>query len=87
MATLFVPTQLRESTGGLAEIQATGATLRDLLRDAAERHPRFVDRVLRDGEITPGLAVAIDGAMTNRGLLAVVKPDSEVHFLPAIGAG
>jgi hypothetical protein len=33
------------------------------------------------------VAVSIDGAFTNRGLLAQVGAESEIHFLPAIGGG
>ncbi len=87
MPTVFIPSQLRAHTGGIAEIAVEGTTLRDVLRAVGRRHPQLVEHVVRDGQIVPGLAVAIDGAMTNRGLLAQVGPESEVHFLPAIGAG
>lgn len=87
MAKLFIPNPLRDFTDDQAEISAAGETLREVLQNARARYPRFVEHVVRDGDLVPGLAVAIDGAMTNRGLLAKVRPESEVHFLPAIGAG
>lgn len=87
MPTVFVPSQLREHTSGAAELSVEGATLRDVLQAVGVRHPRLVEHVVREGQIIPGLAVAIDGAITNRGLLAETGPHSEVHFLPAIGAG
>lgn len=87
MATLFVPNQLRGLTDGESEFLAVGGTLREVLQDAHARFPQFVEQIVHDGELMPGIAVAIDGAMTNRGLLAKVSPTSEVHFLPAIGAG
>ncbi len=87
MATLFIPTQLRPFTDGQAELTVDGGTLREVFAAAAAQYPRFVEHILREGEIVPGIAIAIDGAMTNRGLLAKVGPASEVHLLPAIGAG
>lgn len=87
MATVFIPAQLRSFTDGVAEMTAVGETLREVLADVGTRYPRFVEQIVRDGQFVPGIAVAIDGAMTNRGLLARVGATSEVHFLPAIGAG
>lgn len=87
MAIVFIPTQLRPTTDNAAQLAVPGETLRDVLHVIAERHPRFVETVLREGQIAPGITVSIDGAMTNRGLLARVGPDSEIHFLPAFGAG
>jgi molybdopterin synthase sulfur carrier subunit len=38
-------------------------------------------------DITPGIAVVIDGQTDNTGLLERVEEDSEIHFVPAIGGG
>jgi hypothetical protein len=35
----------------------------------------------------PGLAVVVDGETSQLGLLAQVREDSEIHFLPALGGG
>ena len=56
--------------------------------DALERRFPGIDaRMCQGGELAAGLAVSIDGAVTSRGLLAPLKPDSQIHFLPAIGGG
>lgn len=87
MPTVFVPTQLRELTGGTDSFAVEGATLREVLRSIAARHPLLAER-LWDGErLSAGLAVSIDGAFAARGLLALVGPTAEVHFLPAVGGG
>jgi molybdopterin converting factor small subunit len=79
--------QLRELTGGTGSFTVEGATLREVLRSIAIRHPSLAER-LWDGErLHAGLAVSIDGAFAARGLLAPLDPAAEVHFLPAVGGG
>ncbi len=65
---------------------AIGATLRDVLRQLDGECPGLFARVVAGDAIAPGLAVSVDGSMTSR-LLAPIRPDSEIHFLPAIGGG
>jgi molybdopterin synthase sulfur carrier subunit len=45
------------------------------------------ERICEGDSIAAGLAVSIDGAIASRGLRSPVGPDSEIHFLPAIGGG
>ena len=87
MAIVHIPTQLRSLTGGLEQVEAPGATLRQVIASLDDAYPRLGSRLLKDDGISPGLAVSIDGAFTNCGLLAKVGPESEIHFLPAIGGG
>lgn len=87
MATVHIPTQLRSLTNGVEQVEASGATLRQIFASLDAAYPGLGSRLLKDDGISPGLAVSIDGAFTNRGLLAKVGPDSEIHFLPAIGGG
>ena len=87
MATVFIPTQMRELTDGVERLDVAGENLRQVIRELEQRWPAIGPR-LRDGDgIASGLAVSIDGAFASRGLLAKVGPSSEVHFLPAIGGG
>ena len=56
--------------------------------DALEvRYPGIKSRLCRGDALAPGLQVSVDHVMTTRGLRAPVQPESEVHFLPAIGGG
>lgn len=86
MATVFFPPQMRDLTGGVSQMTASGGTLRDILRQLDGECPGLFDRVVVGDAIAPGLAVSIDGSMTSR-LLTPIGPTSEVHFLPAIGGG
>lgn len=87
MPTVFIPAQMRDLTGGLAQVQAEGATLRQVIAALEAAHPGLAARLCRDDALTPGLAAAIDGVVTSRGLRTPVGPQSEIHFMPAIGGG
>ncbi len=87
MARVFIPSQWRDLTGAVAEVEVPGGTLGRVIAGLDERFPGIAARLAPAGAIAAGLAVSIDGVVTSRGLLAGVQPDSEVHILPAIGGG
>ena len=87
MARVFIPAQLRRLSGGQSEIELPGSTLRQIVEGLEEAFPGIKERLCVEDQIAPALQVSIDGALTARGLLAPVAPDSEIHFLPAIGGG
>lgn len=87
MARVFIPSQWRDLTGGVAELELPGSSLGQIVDGLEARFPGVAERLCPAGEIAPGLAVSIDGTVTSRGLRARVGPQSEVHVLPAIGGG
>ena len=87
MVRVYIPTALRELTAPEQVIEVDAITIRGVIAALENRFPGIAARLMHDDAIAPGLAVSIDGAFTPRGLLAQVKPQSEVHFLPAIGGG
>jgi molybdopterin synthase sulfur carrier subunit len=87
MPRVFIPAQIRDLTGGTAEIELAGATVRELVDGLEQRFPGLRERLCAGGELSPGLQVSIDGAFSRRGLDAAVQPESEVHFLPVFGGG
>jgi molybdopterin converting factor small subunit len=87
MATVWIPSLLRPLTGGQREVTADGATVGALIDALDAAYPGLRAR-LRDGDrLQPGIAIVVDGETGARGLLDTVKPDSEVHIVPAIGGG
>ena len=40
-----------------------------------------------EDDLISGIAVVVDGEVSQLGLLERVKENSEIHFLPAIGGG
>ena len=86
MPIVFIPPQMRDLTRGAEQVTAEGANLRDVLWALDREFPGLFYRVVAGEAIAPGLAVSVDGSMTTR-LLTQVRPESEIHFLPAIGGG
>ncbi|MCS7024241.1 MAG: MoaD/ThiS family protein [Bryobacteraceae bacterium] len=87
MARVFIPSLLRSFTGGSAEVEANGATVRELIEDLEARYPGIRQRLLEGSHLRPNISVAVDGEVSPLGLLETVSPTSEVHFLAAIKGG
>ncbi len=88
MAIVFIPSLMRDLTGGADKVTVEGATLRQVINALEAAHPGTKDRLMdAEGRIQEGLAVAIDGETTHLGLIEPVKETSEIHFIPAIGGG
>ena len=87
MARVFIPAAWRDLSGGVLEVELAGATVGEIIDALEGRFPGTEARACDEHGIAAGLAVSIDDAVTTRGLHAAVKPDSEIHFLPAIGGG
>ncbi len=88
MAIVFIPSLMRDLTGGVDKVTVEGATLRQVINALEAAHPGMKERLMdAEGRIQEGLAVAIDGETTHLGLIEPVKETSEIHFIPAIGGG
>ena len=87
MPVVFIPTQLRNLTGGESRVVVEGGFVRDVIDALDRRFPGIKERLCRGDSLMPGLQVCIDDAITTRGLRTPVEAESEVHFLPAIGGG
>jgi molybdopterin synthase sulfur carrier subunit len=87
MPKVFIPVQLRDLTGGAAEVESAGETVRAVVADLDARFPGIAARLSKEGELSPALQVSIDGTLSRRGLDARVQAASEVHFLPVFGGG
>ena len=87
MPRVFIPSLLRPLAQGAEDVEVAGATVRQVVENLNARFPGIRERLCSDGELQPGLAVAVDGQISSLGLLQKVQPESEVHFLPAVGGG
>ncbi len=87
MPVVYIPTLLRNLTGGRPVVQVEGATVRQVI-DALERAcPGLRERLLDNDRLRPNIRVAIDGAVSPLGLRARVSASSEVHFVTAVSGG
>jgi MoaD family protein len=66
-----IPTQLRELTGGAAEVDVDGTTVADVLKQLDARHPGFAARLYDDqGQL--------------RRFVNVFVADEDIRFLQAL---
>ena len=87
MANVFIPPLLQKLTHGQTQVEIEGETVREIIANLETRFVGFKDRICEDDRIKPMLAVAVDGEFSSEGLRTKVRPDSEVHFLPALSGG
>ncbi len=80
---------LRSLTGGLAEVQAEGATVRQVIADLDRRYPGIAARLIEadHDRLKPNLTLVVDGVNSKQGLRHPVSETSEIHFVPAMSGG
>jgi len=88
MPEVWIPSLMRKLTHGRDKVIVEGSTLREVIENLEVQFPGIKDRVVfEDYRIAHGLAVAIDGVVTEDGLRARVSPESEIHFVTSIAGG
>ncbi len=87
MPVVFLPTALRPAIGGRAEVSVSGATVREVIENLESEAPGIRDHLLEGGRLKEHIAIAIDGEISNLGLLERVSESAEIHFVPAISGG
>ncbi|MFQ6029479.1 MAG: MoaD/ThiS family protein [Dehalococcoidia bacterium] len=89
MPEVWIPTNMQDLTGGQHKVQIGGRTVRQIINNLDAEYPGFKELLYDEEEddLTPGIAVIVDGEASQIGLLERVQETSEVHFLPAIGGG
>lgn len=87
MAVVFIPSLLRDLTGGTAQLTLPGSTVSEVIDQLDARHPGVKARLVDGERIRPEIAVVVDGAVSRLRLRHRLEEDSEVHFLPAISGG
>ena len=78
---------MRNLTDDQAQVEAAGATVRELLDELESSFPGVRARLCEEDRLRPDMAVAVDGQVQTSGLRTPVGPNSEVHFLPAVSGG
>jgi molybdopterin converting factor small subunit len=84
-----VPPVLRSEAGGVREVEASGATIRELLEDLIVRVPALGEKVYDGEDIKPYVNVYVDGedVRTRGGLEAPVRENATIVLLPAMAGG
>ncbi len=87
MAVVWIPSMMRELTAGQDRVRAPGATVAEVIDALETAHPGVKERLLAQGQLAPGVMVAVDGKRALRGLQEQVGEESEVRFLPIMAGG
>lgn len=89
MITVKIPTQLRPSTGGRAEIELAGSTVGEVLEALFVESPDLRERITDDGQLRRFVNVYLGGEdiRFGDGLETAVDDGSELTILPAVAGG
>ena len=90
MATIKIPPVLRGSVGGEKEVQASGADVREVLRDLASQHPETESQLFsEDGELNRYVNVYLndEDVRVLDGLETPASDSDTVVILPAMAGG
>ncbi len=84
---ITIPTPLRSYTGQAAQVEAQGATLRELLLDLDRRYPGIRFRMIdeQDG-LRPHMRIFVNREQV-RDLTLGLEPGDEVQILQALSGG
>ena len=87
MASVWVPSLMRDLTGGQEWVRGPGRTVDQVIESLDGPYPGFKDRLCGDGQLDPAYMVAVDGRIGPLGLRERVREESEIRFLPAVTGG
>ena len=85
-----IPTQLRQLTDGVAEVDAQGQTVGELIEDLEARHPGLRERLLDDaGQLRRFVNVYVndEDVRFEKGLATQVPEGGRVSIIPAVAGG
>ncbi|MEX2237870.1 MAG: MoaD/ThiS family protein [Dehalococcoidia bacterium] len=86
MATVWIPSLLRDLCGGDDRVTVAGETVAEAFERLDEACPGIRGRVLDGGRVKPGITVFVDGEEMES-LRQSLRPESEIQILPAMGGG
>ena len=90
MSTVFIPSVLRSSVGGVKSLEVEGDSIRSVVDGLVQRHPSLGGQLLTDaGDLNRFVNVYVNGQDVRylAGLDTPVAPSDEVRLLPAMAGG
>ena len=87
---VLIPAPLRRYTGGEAKVNASGATVAELITNLDAAHPGIGDRILEsDGQIRRFVNVFVNGNNVRKldGIQTAIADGDEVGIVPAMAGG
>ncbi|MGC9467144.1 MAG: MoaD/ThiS family protein [Anaerolineae bacterium] len=87
MPMVVIPHLMRDLTGGQAQVEVPGRTVRAVIEALEMRYPGVKGRLCEGEDLASTLAVSVDGTRSRLGMFQPVGEASEIRFLPAIEGG
>ena len=87
MAEVWIPPRLRSLVSGRSQVRVEGETIREVIQALDQQYPGVKDHLCAGNDLIPGMAVVVDGEVSELGILEQVNEDSEVPFVSAIAGG
>jgi molybdopterin converting factor small subunit len=87
MAVVWIPSLMRDLTGGQEQVRVPGKTVGQVLAALEEAYPGVEGRLCEGERLAPTLAVSVDGKIARLRLSEPVGEQSEIRFPPAIAGG
>jgi molybdopterin synthase sulfur carrier subunit len=87
MATVWVPSLIRDLTGGKESVSAPGKTVGQVIAAMDGAYPGIKGRLCQGDRLDPAIVAYVDGRIARLGLSEVVEAQSEIHFLPVVAGG
>lgn len=89
MATVRIPTPLRTLTGGKDEVEASGATIAELVENLEAKYPGIRDRLLDDKGVRRFINIFVgdEDIRFLEGLKTELKGNEQISIVPAIAGG
>jgi molybdopterin synthase sulfur carrier subunit len=87
MATVWIPSLLRDITGGGEQVSVVGSTVGEVIAALDQAHPGIAERLCEGDRIRSSMQVLVDGRLAQLGFAEPVRETSEVHFVPAVSGG
>jgi sulfur-carrier protein len=87
--TVKLPTQLRDTVGGAASVQAEGTTVAEALESVFTSHGELRDRLYQNGDLRRFVNVYLGGEDIRflDGLQTTLPDGAELTILPAVAGG
>jgi sulfur-carrier protein len=90
VSTVFIPSVLRATVGGVKSLDVAGDSIRTVVDALVEQHPSLKTQLLTDeGDLNRFVNVYVNGQDVRylAGLETPVGPTDEVRLLPAMAGG
>jgi len=84
---VWIPPVHRDLTHGVERVAVEGETVGAVIGTLEMQFPGLAVRLMVDGQLRPGIAVAVNGVIATRGVRQKLVAASEIHFVPAMAGG